>query len=100
RCGTWTRCIDACPTKSIIPGQGVDSTLCISYFTIELRGAIPEAQRSAVGSHVFGCDICQDVCPWNRRAAITPDAAFAPRHFAPPLETLAAVTEEEFRSMF
>lgn len=100
RCGTCTRCIDACPTEAIIPGQGVDSTLCISYFTVELRGPIPEEQRSAVGAHVFGCDICQDVCPWNRRATTTADAAFAPRHFAPPLETLAAVTEQEFRSMF
>ena len=65
--------------------------LCISYFTIELRGAIPEEHRAGIGAHVFGCDICQDVCPWNGRAPVTDDAAFAPRHFAPPLEELAAI---------
>jgi len=103
RCGTCTRCIDACPTAAIVPaGQhfSIDSRLCISYFTIELRGGFPEQQRGGVGSHVFGCDICQDVCPWNRRAPATAEPAFAPREFAPPLERLAAVTEPEFRSMF
>jgi len=108
RCGTCTRCIDACPTAAIVPGGRdplgrdftIDSRLCISYFTIELRGTVPEAQRSEIGSHVFGCDICQDVCPWNRRAPVTAEPAFAPREFAPPLERLAAVTEPEFRSMF
>jgi len=108
RCGTCTRCIDACPTAAIVPagrdplggGFVIDSRLCISYFTIELRGSIPEEQRGGTGSHVFGCDICQDVCPWNRRAPVTAEPAFAPRDFAPPLERLAAVTEPEFRSMF
>ncbi len=99
RCGTCTRCIDACPTDAI-GDWGVDSRRCISYFTIELRGAIPEEWRDASGAHVFGCDICQDVCPWNRRAAVTDDSAFAPRQFAPPLEKLAALREDEFRGMF
>jgi len=103
RCGTCTRCIDACPTAAIVPGplgHTVDARLCISYFTIELRGPVPEAQRAAVGSHVFGCDICQDVCPWNRRAPVTADPEFQPRHFAPPLEQLSLISREEFHDMF
>jgi epoxyqueuosine reductase len=100
RCGTCMRCVEACPTAAIVPGVGLDATLCISYFTIELRGAIPAEQRSGVGAHVFGCDICQDVCPWNGRAPVTGDPAFAPRRFAPRLEELAAISEEEFREMF
>lgn len=105
RCGTCVRCIEACPTAAIVPAPGgpgwtVDSRLCISYFTIELRGAIPEQQRAAMGGHVFGCDICQDVCPWNRRAPATEEPAFQPRHAAPPLERLAAIGEREFREMF
>jgi len=103
RCGSCTRCIDACPTSAIVPagdGFAVDSRRCISYFTIELRSAIPEEWRAAMGKHVFGCDICQDVCPWNRRAAVTQNSAFAPREFAPPLEKLAALSETEFRAMF
>lgn len=103
RCGACTRCIEACPTAAIVPsgaGYTVDSRLCISYFTIEQRGSIPEAQRGGMGAHIFGCDICQDVCPWNRRAPLTADEAFAPRHFAPPLDKLAGLTEEEFRAMF
>src|SRR5581483_4858291 len=99
RCGTCMRCIDACPTAALTPYE-LDATKCISYFTIELRGAIPEQYRGAIGRHVFGCDICQDVCPWNRRAPVTGEASFAPREFAPPLEKLAAIDEEEFRSMF
>jgi epoxyqueuosine reductase len=103
RCGTCRRCIDACPTAAIVPhgaGYTLDARLCISYFTIEQRGAVPEEMRSRLGGHVFGCDICQDVCPWNRRAPVTEDPAFAPRHFAPPLVEMAALTESEFRAMF
>lgn len=104
RCGTCTRCIDACPTAAIVASpEGrfeLDARLCISYFTIELRAAIPEAHRPAIGPHVFGCDICQDVCPWNRRAALTNEPDFHPREFAPALERLAGITEAEFREMF
>jgi epoxyqueuosine reductase len=103
RCGTCRRCIDACPTAAIVPNSGrweVDSRLCISYLTIELDGAIPGERRAAVGPHLFGCDICQDVCPWNRKAPVSTDPAFAARHFAPPLERLASIGESEFRQMF
>ena len=104
RCGTCTRCIDACPTAAIVPSPDgrfeLDARLCISYFTIELRSTIPEAQRAAIGAHIFGCDICQDVCPWNSRAAETNEPAFHPREFAPSLERMAGITEAEFRDMF
>jgi epoxyqueuosine reductase len=106
RCGTCTRCIEACPTAAIVPtGRAapawtVDARLCISYYTIELRGAVPAAAHGALGRNVFGCDICQDVCPWNRGAPVTSEAAFAPRSFAPPLARLAALEESEFRTMF
>jgi epoxyqueuosine reductase len=99
RCGTCTRCIDACPTAALRPYE-LDATRCISYFTIELRGPIPDRFHTAIGAHVFGCDICQEVCPWNRRAPFTEEPAFAPRHFAPPLARMAALGEEEFRDMF
>ncbi len=104
RCGTCTRCIDACPTEAIVPNHdgtwSIDSPLCISYLTIEKRGAILGELSSATGNHVFGCDICQDVCPWNRRAPITMEEAFAPVEFAPSLALLAELTEEEFRAAF
>ncbi len=103
RCGTCTRCIEVCPTDAIVPFEGrysVDSRLCISYLTIELRTGIPEALRPNMGNHVFGCDICQDVCPWNSRAPNDADSEFAPRHFAPPLNELASITEAEFRTVF
>lgn len=104
RCGTCTRCIDICPTEALAPdGAGryrLDSRRCISYLTIELRGAIPEELRDGVGRHVFGCDLCQDVCPWNRDSGVTSEPRYGARHFAPPLERLAALTEEEFREMF
>jgi epoxyqueuosine reductase len=104
RCGSCTRCIDACPTQALVPdGAGhyrLDARLCISYLTIELHGPVPEQHHRAMGRHVFGCDICQDVCPWNQRAAMTLEPGFAPREVAPPLEKLAAITEAEFRDMF
>lgn len=101
RCGTCSRCVDACPTHAISPqGYELDSRLCISYFTIELRGSVSEAHRPPMGTHVFGCDICQDVCPWNRQAPVTEEPGFAPIHMAPPLKRLAALSEPEFRDMF
>ncbi len=103
RCGTCTRCIDACPTAALVPdgsGYTLDARLCISYFTIELRGAIPAGHRAEIGNHVFGCDICQDVCPWNSRSPVSTEPGFEAGHFAPPLEKLAALSEEEFRGMF
>ncbi|HTM49729.1 MAG TPA: tRNA epoxyqueuosine(34) reductase QueG [Bryobacteraceae bacterium] len=103
RCGTCTRCVDACPTGALLPdgdSYTLDSRLCISYFTIESRQAVPNARRQEIGNHVFGCDICQDVCPWNGRSPVSSEPGFAAGHFAPPLEELAELTEEEFREMF
>jgi epoxyqueuosine reductase len=97
RCGTCTRCIDACPTNAILPGglrTELDATRCISYFTIELKGDIPEEHRADLGTLAFGCDICQEVCPWNRKAP------FAGTDASPDLETLARLTPEEFRARF
>ncbi len=97
RCGTCTRCIDACPTAAIVPAATpgpawtIDSRRCISYFTIELRGPIPAESRASIGDNVFGCDICQDVCPWNDPVT--------PRDTA-PLEKLAALSAAEFRARF
>ncbi|HML16734.1 MAG TPA: tRNA epoxyqueuosine(34) reductase QueG [Bryobacteraceae bacterium] len=101
RCGTCSRCIEACPTQAIVPsgdGWRIDARLCISYFTIELKGSIPEEHRAAMGAHVFGCDICQDVCPWNWRAPVTD--AFPPVHAPLDLEKCARLSEAEFRWMF
>lgn len=101
RCGTCTRCIEACPTQAIVPrgdGWTLDARRCISYLTIELRGPIPEELHAGMGDHVFGCDICQDVCPWNAKAPITEDADFQGSPVA--LDTLAQLSPEEFRERF
>jgi len=109
RCGTCTRCIDACPTDALLPNPGdegpshyLDSRRCISYWTIELRGPVPKENRAETGRHLFGCDICQDVCPWNRpgRAASTEAEEFQPTNAEPSLEELAAMSEEEFNRRF
>jgi epoxyqueuosine reductase len=107
RCGTCTRCIEACPTGALVPtgvadgpAWALDSTQCISYFTIELRTPVPESSRAAIGGHVFGCDICQDVCPWNSDAPLAAEPAFTSAHRAPRLADLAELTEDEFRGMF
>ncbi len=82
RCGTCSRCIDACPTSCIRPDRTIDARQCISYLTIEEKGTIPSALRPAVGDWLFGCDVCQQVCPWNNRfAKPTKDTAFQPRPF-------------------
>jgi len=102
RCGTCTRCIDACPTNAFVGPHQLDSNKCIAYLTIEKRGAIPEELLEGIGHQVFGCDICQDVCPWNRKAPATDKPEFQPREgfINPSLVWLAEISEEEFRQVF
>jgi epoxyqueuosine reductase len=102
RCGTCTRCIEACPTDAILAPYQLDSNRCISYLTIEKRGSVPEELRAGMGRHVFGCDICQDVCPWNRKAPVTNAPEFSPREglVNPALDWLAEMSAEEFRETF
>ena len=101
-CGTCTRCIDACPTDAIVAPNVLDSRLCISYLTIELKDSIPAELRPKMGNLIFGCDICQEVCPWNSKATPTTESAFYPRegNLAPGLLSLVNMTQAEFSSRF
>src|ERR1700733_6404705 len=107
-CGTCTRCLDACPTEAFPEPYVLDARRCISYLTVELRTDIPEEFRPQMGRAVIGCDICQEVCPWNRKAPITRLAAFQPRDtlengnslVAPELEWLVSVSQQEFSAIF
>jgi epoxyqueuosine reductase len=101
RCGTCTRCIEACPTNALTPYR-MDATRCISYLTIEHKGALDEQLMSGMGRQVFGCDICQEICPWNRKAPIAADTDLAPRGelVNPSLEWLASLTEAQFEANF
>jgi epoxyqueuosine reductase len=102
RCGTCTRCIEACPTNAFVGPYKLDATRCISYLTIEKRGSILEDLREGMGRHIFGCDICQDVCPWNRKSPVTGAQEFQPRDglVNPALDWLANIGDEEFREKF
>ena len=102
-CGTCTRCIDACPTEAIMPGKTVDGSKCISYFTIELKEMlIPDAMKGKFDDWMFGCDVCQDVCPWNRFSTPTQEGAFTP---IPEILNFSSreweeLTEEKFKEIF
>lgn len=101
-CGTCTRCLDACPTEAIVAPAVVDGSRCISYLTIELKNEIPQEFKGKMDNWAFGCDICQDVCPWNRFSVLNNEPAFQP-----PTELLAMtksdweeITEDTFRKVF
>ncbi len=103
RCGTCTRCLAACPTGALVAPYVLDARRCISYLTIEFRGDIPPDLRDRLGDWVYGCDICQEVCPWNRFARPTAVAEFlpaSPDRAAPSLTDLLALNEESFRRRF
>jgi epoxyqueuosine reductase len=101
-CGTCTRCLDACPTDAFVGPYVLDARKCISYLTIELREAIPLELREGMGQWLFGCDVCQDVCPWNRKAPQTAEPHFQPRPDLAPADAVAllGLSEAEFEARF
>ena len=100
RCGTCTLCLEACPTQALAAPGVLDSTRCISYLTIELKGAIPAPLQPAIGSHIYGCDICQEVCPWNAAPFVSDDPAWQPRPAWDTVDVraLSDRTDEELRA--
>jgi epoxyqueuosine reductase len=102
RCGSCTRCLDACPTQALVEPYRMDASRCIAYLTIEKRGPIPQDLRPGIGRQIFGCDICQDVCPWNRKAPTDLDPVMEPRPelINPSLSWLASLTEQDFGGLF
>jgi epoxyqueuosine reductase len=100
RCGTCRACLDACPTDAFVAPYVLDARRCISYLTIEHRDDIPETLREAIGDWAFGCDVCQEVCPWNRKAPPTREPAFQPQAAFPPLESLLELDDAGFRRRF
>jgi epoxyqueuosine reductase len=101
RCGTCTRCLDACPTDAILPDRTIDSALCISYATIEHRGPLNAHVAEHLAGNTFGCDLCQEACPWNRRPP-APHPAFIAReeYRATPVTDLLRITQPEFSTLF
>ena len=102
RCGSCTRCIDACPTQALVAPREMDASRCIAYLTIEKKGSIGEELRASMGKQVFGCDICQDVCPWNRRAPVSVKEGMEPRPelIHPSLTWLAGLDAADFKRSF
>ncbi len=102
-CGTCTRCLDACPTQAFVAPHVLDARRCISYLTIELKGPHTPAQAAMVGEHLFGCDVCQEVCPWNEKfSRDATEPGFAPRAelMTPAVDAFAAMDDAEFKARF